>query len=114
MSLLAAANALTRVLEWKDFGKPRKMSPPGPGEIKMAAQTAVRWVQNPTQLDVGPVKGSKPTVYKLVKPRTSTVQLDKSSMWEASTVFDDWSQAKRDALLGHEPLYHLVGALPAR
>src|SRR3546814_15927071 len=36
MSLLAPANALTRVLEWKDFGKPRKMSPPGPGEIKMA------------------------------------------------------------------------------
>src|SRR3546814_13502251 len=53
MSLLAPANALTRVLEWKDFGKPRKMSPPGPGEIKMAAQTAVGWVQNPTQLEIG-------------------------------------------------------------
>src|SRR3546814_13595782 len=84
MSLLAPANALTRVLEWKDFGTPRRMSAPGPGEIKMAAQTAVGWVQNPTQLDVGPVKGSKPTVYKLVKAPTSTVQLDKSSMWVRS------------------------------
>src|SRR3546814_2575549 len=79
MSLLAPANALTRVLEWKDFGTPRRMSAPGPGEIKMVAQTAVGWVQNPTQLDVGPVKGSKPTVYKLVKAPTSTVQLDKRS-----------------------------------
>src|SRR3546814_3858954 len=90
------------------------MSAPGPGEIKMAAQTAVGWVQNPTQLDVGPVKGSKPTVYKLVKAPTSTVQLDKSSMWVASFVFDDWSQAKRDALLGHEQIHYLVGALSAR
>src|SRR3546814_5738388 len=114
MSVLFRSNALTRVLEWKDFGKPRKMSPPGPGEIKMAAQTAVGWVQNPTQLDVGPVKGSKPTVYKLVKAPTSTVQLDKSSMWVASFVFDDWSQAKRDALLGHEQIHYLVGALSAR
>src|SRR3546814_16386926 len=114
MSLLAPANALTRVLEWKDFGTPRRMSAPGPGEIKMAAQTAVGWVQNPTQLDVGPVKGSKPTVYKLVKAPTSTVQPDKSSMWVASFVFDDWSQATRDALLVHEQIHYLVVALSAR
>src|SRR3546814_12853912 len=72
MSLLAPANALTRVLEWQDFGTPRRMSAPGPGEIKMAAQTAVGWVQNPTQLDVGPVKGSNPTVYQLVTAPPST------------------------------------------
>src|SRR3546814_17135881 len=80
MSLLAPANALTRVLEWKDFGKPRRMSPPGPGEVKMAAQTAVGWVQNPSQLDIKAVKGSKPTVDQLVKAPTATVQLHKSPM----------------------------------
>src|SRR3546814_7116171 len=94
MSLLAPANALTRVLEWKDFGTPRRMSAPGPGEIKMAAQTAVGWVQNPTKLSVKAVKGSKPAVYKLVKAPTATVQLNKSQMWVASFVFDDWSEAK--------------------
>src|SRR3546814_17483558 len=35
-------------------------------------------------------------------------------MWVASFVFDDWSQAKRDALLGHEQIHYLVGALSAR
>lgn len=114
MSLLAPANALTRVLEWKDFGTPRKMSAPGPGEIKKAAATAVGWVQNPTQLDVQPVKGSKPTVYKLVKAPTATVQLNPAKMWVASFVFDDWSEAKRDALLEHERLHYLMGALSAR
>lgn len=114
MYLLAPANALTRVLVWDDFGKPRKMSAPGPGEVKMAAQTAVGWVQNPTKLFVDPVKGSKPTVYKLAKPPTATVQLNKSKMWVASFVFDDWSQAKRDALLAHEQIHYLIGALSAR
>src|SRR3546814_1974909 len=35
-------------------------------------------------------------------------------MWVASFVFDDWSQAKRDALLGHEQIHYLVGSLSAR
>src|SRR3546814_15667145 len=35
-------------------------------------------------------------------------------MWVASFVFDDWSQAKRDALPGHEQIHYLVGALSAR
>src|SRR3546814_20050722 len=34
-------------------------------------------------------------------------------MWVASFVFDDWSEAKRDALLGHEQIHYLVGALSA-
>src|SRR3546814_1944943 len=90
------------------------MSPPGPGEVKMAAQTAVGWVQNPTKRSVKAVKGSKPAMYKLVKAPTATVQLNKSQMWVASFVFDDWSEAKRDALLGHEQIHYLVGALSAR
>src|SRR3546814_9737400 len=72
------------------------------------------WVQNPTKLSVKAVKGSKPAVYKLVKAPTATVQLNKSQMWVASFVFDDWSEAKRDALLGHEQIHYLVGALSAR
>src|SRR3546814_18273561 len=115
MSLLAPANALTRVLEWKDFGTPRKMSPPGPGEVKMAAQTAVGWVQNPTKLSVKAVKGSKPAVYKLVKPPTETVQLNKSQMWVASFVFDDWAEAKRHQLLrSEEPPVGKEGVRPCR
>src|SRR3546814_16646998 len=80
----------------------------------MAAQTAVGWVQNPTKLSVKAVKGSKPAVYKLVKAPTATVQLNKSQMWVASFVFDDWSQVKRDALLAHEQIHYLIGALSAR
>src|SRR3546814_16276452 len=105
MSLLAPANALTRVLEWKDFGTPRRMSAPGPGEIKMAAQTAVGWVQNPNKLRVKAVKGSKPAVYKLVKAPTATVQLNKSQMGVASFVFDDWSDAQRDARPGTQQIH---------
>src|SRR3546814_17918192 len=83
MSLLPPANALTRVLEWKDFGTPRRMSAPGPGEIKMAAEAAVGGVQNPTQLDVGPVKGGKPTVDRLSNATTPHVQPDTNHHSEA-------------------------------
>lgn len=111
---LAPADALTRVLVWDDFNPPKKMSAPTAGEVKMAAQTAVDWVQTPTDLKVSAVKGSKPPVYKLAKEPTATVRLNKAKMWVASFVFDDWSQAKRDALLAHEQIHYLMGALSAR
>lgn len=111
---LAPANALTYQLEWSDFGEPRQMSAPAEGEIKMAAQTAVGWTNDAAELNVEPVEGSKPTVYKLVQNPTATVQLDKSKMWVASFVFDEWSKAKRDALLEHERIHYLMGALSAR
>lgn len=111
---LAPANALTRVLTWADFNPPKKMSAPTAGEIKMAAQTAVDWIQTPTELKVKPVKDSKPTVYKLAKEPTATVRLNTAKMWVASFVFDDWSQTKRDALLAHEQIHYLMGALSAR
>lgn len=111
---LAPANALTRVLTWADFNPPKKMSAPTAGEIKMAAQTAVDWIQTPTELKVKPVKDSKPTVYKLAKEPTATVRLNTAKMWVAGFVFDDWSQTKRDALLAHEQIHYLMGALSAR
>lgn len=111
---LAPANALTFQLGWSDFGEPRKMSAPGPGEFKKAALTAVGWTVDVANLNVKAVEGSKPAVYKLVQGPTATVQLNKSLMWVASFVFDDWSKAKRDALLDHEQLHYMIGALAAR
>lgn len=111
---LAPANALTYQVVWSDFGEPRKMSAPGPGEFKVAALTAVGWTVDAPELDVKSVEGSKPTVYKLVQNPTATVQLNREQMWVASFVFDDWSKAKRDALLGHEQIHYLIGALSAR
>lgn len=109
---LAPANALTREMAWSDFRKEER-SPPSMGEFVIAAQTAVGWIATPTNLNVKAVKGRKPAVYKLEKEPTATVQLDKAQMWVASFVFD-WSQAKQDALLGHEQIHYLIGALSAR
>ncbi|MEZ0469737.1 hypothetical protein [Luteimonas salinilitoris] len=110
---LAPANALNRVLRWDDF-KRKKMAAPSAGQIVIAAQTAVGWTATPTNLKVKAVKGSKPTVYKLAQEPTTTVRLDEPEMWVASFVFDDWSEARRDALLGHEQIHYLIGALSAR
>ncbi|NZA28594.1 hypothetical protein H0E84_19655 [Luteimonas sp. SJ-92] len=111
--LLAPATALNRVLVWEDF-KRRKMAAPSAGQIAIAAQTAVGWTVAPADLKVRAVKGSKPVVYKLVQEPTTTVRLDGQKMWVASFVFDDWPESKREALLDHEQIHYLIGALSAR
>lgn len=111
---LTPANALTYQVTWGDFGKPVPMTAPGPGEVKQAAKTAVSQTVDLGELHMAEVKGSKPPVYKLEQEPTANVKPDKESMWVASFVFDDWPAAKRDALLGHEQIHYLIGALSGR
>lgn len=105
---LAPADALTKKLAWTNFVK-TPMTPPTVGATKVAATIATI---APSGLSVDYVKKSNPHKYK-ISSSTITIVWDATS-WVADFVIDSWSDAKRDALLGHEQLHYLIVALSGR
>lgn len=106
---ISPLNAVSRNLTWKDFAQ-NVLPAPGPNEVVTAAQTATNAAVD--QINVDPVKGTKPTVYKLTREPTVTVTFEPTS-WVASFV-SSWPQNQQDDLLMHEQVHYLIAALSGR
>jgi hypothetical protein len=100
------AKATDKKLAWSDFVKTAMSQPVFGGHAKVAATIATI---APAGMSVDYVPKSNPEKYK-VGAATITIVWDPTS-WVADFVIDSWSDAKRNALLGHEQLHYMIVAL---
>ena len=107
---LNPANALDRKVKWDDFQK-IEGDPPPDGEFEQAAETSVG-LGTASGTKVDPVKGSDPTVYRLVAVPTVNITWQPTN-WVMEWVFT-WDKKHQDDLLDHEQIHYLIFALAGR
>jgi len=107
---LNPANALDKKLKWGDFEE-IEGDPPEDGVFAQAAETSVS-LGTATGTKVDPVKGSDPTVYRLVSIPTVNIAWQ-STNWVMEWVFK-WDKKHQDDLLDHEQIHYLIFALAGR
>src|SRR5689334_22135107 len=104
---MVPANAVTRVLTWRDFPK-RDVPPPPPGDTVTAAQTNV--FLSDTGGDPARVKGSSRA--KLAAEPTVRVTFPSQS-WLRKFLYHP-PPGQPDALLYHDQIHHMIPVLCAR
>ena len=100
---------LFRKLEWSDFTENASIPEPKPGVAASVAKTKVDYTY--TGVNINPVAGTKPIIYRLADTVTITIRLKPfPDSWKAKWL-SKLPQTQQDSLIGHERGHYRLSAL---